>query len=108
MQTQVRVRPGDFILIAGLISEQENYSGSGPGINEPLFNTSKTTTTDTSELVVMLRPRVVVYVPPEENKNVVLAKANPVQAVSKQISNRSFLGSLSLDSLNPSLGNGGF
>lgn len=118
LQTQVRVRPGDYVLIAGLISEQENLSNSGPGITEPLFNSSRSTSTSTSELVVLLRPRVVVYVPPEKKSvpqpvvPVVVSKKEPVAfpntdpfAVRRATTApRPFLGSATLESLNPDLG----
>lgn len=61
LQTEIRVRPGDAILIGGLVSERESFQDSGPGFMEPLFSTSRTTIKETSELVFLLRPRVVVF-----------------------------------------------
>jgi type II secretory pathway component GspD/PulD (secretin) len=61
LQTQIRVRPGDAILIAGMVSESDNYNASGPGFLKPLFTTSRGAETDNSELVFLLRPRVVVF-----------------------------------------------
>lgn len=61
LTTQVRVRPGDSILIAGLVQEKDNYSSRGPGFMEPVIPDSRTATTENLELVFLLRPRVVVY-----------------------------------------------
>ena len=66
--TQVRVRPGDSILIAGLVRENDNFSSRGPGIMEPIFPDSRTATTDNLELVILLRPRVIVYTAPDDSK----------------------------------------
>ncbi len=66
LTTQVRVRPGDAVIIAGLVSETDNFSGSGPGFLKPLFNTSRASLTDNSELVFMLRPRVIIFDPVDE------------------------------------------
>jgi hypothetical protein len=63
LNTQVRVRPGDAILIAGLVREADRYSGSGPGFMKPLFNTARSAETENSELVFLLRPRVIAFVP---------------------------------------------
>lgn len=61
LQTEIRVRPGDAILIGGLVAERESFQDSGPGFMQPLFATSRTTIKEVSELVFMLRPRVVVF-----------------------------------------------
>ncbi len=61
LQTQVRVRPGDSLLIAGLVRESDNFDKSGPGLNQPLFPMSRSSQTSNSELVFLLRPRVVVF-----------------------------------------------
>jgi len=61
LQTEIRVRPGDAILIGGLVSERENYEDSGPGFMSPLLSTSRTATKQTTELVFLLRPRVVIF-----------------------------------------------
>jgi hypothetical protein len=61
LTTQVRVRPGDSILIAGLVQEKDNFSSRGPGFMEPVIPDSRTATTENLELVFLLRPRVVVY-----------------------------------------------
>lgn len=61
LQTQVRVRPGDSLLIAGLVREIDNFDKSGPGINEPIIPMSRSAKTANSELVILLKPRVVVF-----------------------------------------------
>ena len=63
LQTQVRVRPGDSLLIAGLVRERDNLDTNGPGMNEPIIPTSRTAQTDNVELVFLLKPRVVVFTP---------------------------------------------
>lgn len=64
VETSVRVRPGDSILIAGLVREQDTYDRAGPGFNQPILPTSRSTTVGNSELVFLLRPRVIVYKSP--------------------------------------------
>jgi hypothetical protein len=61
LQTQVRVRPGDSLLIAGLVRETDNFDKSGPGLNQPIIPMSRSAQTSNSELVFLLRPRVVVF-----------------------------------------------
>ena len=61
LQTQVRIRPGDSLLIAGLVRENDNFDKSGPGINEPFIPMSRSARTANSELVFLLRPRVIVF-----------------------------------------------
>lgn len=61
LQTQIRVRPGDAILIGGLVSEKSNFSDSGPGFMTPILTTSHAVTKTNTELVFLLRPRVVVF-----------------------------------------------
>ncbi len=62
LSTQVRSRPGDSILIAGLVRERDEYDVSGFGTNTPIIPTGRTGQTDNTELVILLRPRVVRYV----------------------------------------------
>ena len=66
LSTQVRIRPGDSLLIAGLVRETDNFSKSGPGIQEPLFPSERTAQTQNVELVFLLRPRVIVYTTPSK------------------------------------------
>jgi len=72
LSTQVRSRPGDSILIAGLVRERDEYDVSGLGTNTPIIPTGRTGQTDNSELVILLRPRVVRYV---DEKELALEKA---------------------------------
>lgn len=62
LQTAIRVRPGDAILIGGIVSEKDNFTESGPGFKTPLFSTARQGTAKNTELVFMLRPRVVSFV----------------------------------------------
>lgn len=61
VNTQVRARPGDSILIAGLVRERDQYDTAGPGANTPIVPTSRTGITNNTELVILLRPRVIRY-----------------------------------------------
>lgn len=61
LTTQIRVRPGDSVLIAGLVRENDNFDEEGPGFMEPIVPKSRTAQTENLELVIMLRPRVIVY-----------------------------------------------
>lgn len=61
LQTTVRVRPGDTLLIAGLVRESDRFTKEGPGLMDPIIPTSRSTTTANTELVFLLRPRVVVF-----------------------------------------------
>jgi hypothetical protein len=68
LTTQVRIRPGDSVLIAGLVTESDNFATSGPGVSRPLFPTSRSTNVENTELVVMLKPRVIAYVPEKDQE----------------------------------------
>ncbi len=61
LQTQIRVRPGDAILIGGLVSEKDDLSSSGPGFMTPLFTTNRVAKKTNTELVFLLRPRVIAF-----------------------------------------------
>lgn len=61
LTTQVRIRPGDSLLIAGLIRENDELDKSGPGLMNVLVPTSRRANTSNTELVFLIRPRVVVY-----------------------------------------------
>ena len=67
--TQVRIRPGDSLLIAGLVREVDNFGSSGPGFMEPIFPTSRTAEATNLELVFLMRPRVIVYTNPDEGEH---------------------------------------
>ncbi|WP_435640203.1 type II and III secretion system family protein [Micavibrio aeruginosavorus] len=68
LNTQVRVRPGDSVLIAGLVQESDNFNTNGLGLMEPVLPTNRSTVTSNQELVFLLRPRVVVYTNPDEGQ----------------------------------------
>lgn len=61
VSTQVRIRPGDSLLIAGLVRENDQYDSDGVGFDMPFFPTSRTVGTSNTELVFLLKPRVIVY-----------------------------------------------
>ena len=61
LTTQVRIRPGDSLLIAGLVRESDQFDEDGPGFKAPLIPTSRTATVSNTELVFLLKPRVIVY-----------------------------------------------
>lgn len=61
LTTQTRVRPGDSVLIGGLVRETDNFDSKGPGFMEPVLPDSRTAKTQNLELVIMMRPRVIVY-----------------------------------------------
>jgi hypothetical protein len=61
VNTQVRIRPGDSLLIAGLVRESDQFDKSGPGFSEPIIPTSRSTIINNRELVFLLKPRVIVY-----------------------------------------------
>ena len=66
LSTQIRIRPGDSLLIAGLVRENDQFDTSGPGFSKPLFPTSRSATVSNTELVFLLKPRVIVYTSEEE------------------------------------------
>ena len=68
LSTQIRMRPGDSVLIAGLVRENDQFDTSGPGFNRPFFPTSRNMRISNSELVFLLRPRVIVYTPESEGE----------------------------------------
>ncbi len=84
LTTQIRVRPGDSVLIAGLVRESDAYDKQGVGFMKPIIPTSRTTTTRNLELVFLLRPRVIVYTSPTEEQhfNAVKSYGDPKPAVS--------------------------
>lgn len=61
LSTQVRIRPGDSLLIAGLVRENDEFDSDGIGFDSPFFPTSRTVETSNTELVFLLKPRVIVY-----------------------------------------------
>lgn len=96
LQTQVRIRPGDSLLIAGLVRESDNFDKTGPGINAPILPISRTARTANTELVFLIRPRVIVFtaedaaprpgtdstasgIPPRVSSDTTLMGAEPAQ-----------------------------
>ena len=61
LSTQVRIRPGDSLLIAGLVRENDEFDKSGLGFDTPFIPTSRTGGVSNTELVFLLKPRVIVY-----------------------------------------------
>jgi hypothetical protein len=61
LQTQVRVRPGDSLLIAGLVREVDSADSEGLGVEKPIIPTSRTLQSNNVELVFLLKPRVLVF-----------------------------------------------
>ena len=61
LSTQIRIRPGDSLLIAGLVRENDQYDKSGPGFKEPILPISRSAAASNTELVFLLKPRVIVY-----------------------------------------------
>ncbi len=61
LETQVRIRPGDLLLIAGLVRETDTLDKEGIGSSEPSLPLSRAAQASNTELVFLLRPRVVVF-----------------------------------------------
>ena len=61
LTTQVRIRPGDSLLIAGLVRENDEFDKSGAGFDSPFLPTSRGVAVSNTELVFLLKPRVIVY-----------------------------------------------
>ena len=49
------------LLIAGLVRENDQFDSSGFGFNAPLVPTGRGVATNNTELVFLLKPRVIVY-----------------------------------------------
>jgi type II secretory pathway component GspD/PulD (secretin) len=61
LNTRIRVRPGDALIIGGIVSERDDYRREGLGLKSPLLPTFRATQARNSELVFMLRPKVIVF-----------------------------------------------
>lgn len=124
LKTQVRIRPGDSLLIAGLVRESDAFSETGPGLMKPAVPSSRTATTSNLELVFLLRPRVIVFTSPTEDEHFGAVrgaaaagrkKDEPAQdhkAQEKIVSPASYestplMGSVPVDILNPGAAGGG-
>ena len=108
LSSQIRIRPGDSLLIAGLVRENDQYDTSGPGFEEPFFPTSRRATVGNSELVFLLKPRVIVFTSEADQQRfsgVQGPSGAPVSSVFEPVqaqSQNSFpSGSLSPDLLDP-------
>lgn len=82
LNTQIRIRPGDSLLIAGLVRENDQYDRSGPGFKEPIIPTSRSATVSNTELVFLMKPRVIIYTsdthsPKAGPNGVIQQKMNP-------------------------------
>ena len=99
LSTQIRIRPGDSLLIAGLVRENDQFDKSGPGFSEPFFPTSRSESVANTELVFLLKPRVIVYT--SEGGNVMQNSMN--NGLSTRIDNNGNVGAIPVDLLDPSL-----
>ena len=77
--TQVRIRPGDSLLLAGLVRETDQFNKEGPGFNNPIIPTARSSQVSNVELVFLMKPRVIVYTTDPESgpvqKNIAKLKA---------------------------------
>ncbi len=80
LSTQVRIRPGDSLLIAGLVRENDQLDREGPGFAEPIIPTSREVSVSNDELVFLMRPRVVVYTSDRGNLPQESGILNPLDA----------------------------
>ncbi len=83
LTTQIRMRPGDSVLIGGLVRETDNFNSTGPGFMEPVLPSSRTATTQNLELVVLLRPRVIVYTPEDDSRYLKFVESKTQQKIAK-------------------------
>ena len=98
-------------MIAGLVSESDELDESGPGFQVPLFPTSRSSQVSNSELVFLLKPRVIVYTSEdvreaERKASIATASAKTTKpktsySVKDTTENNFPRGSIGLDSLNP-------
>lgn len=109
LTTQVRMRPGDSLLMAGFLRESDQFDTSGPGFNKPFFPTSRAAAVTNTELVFLLKPRVIVYtsedggrdVPAQNNSRVVSSTASGLTQAPLEREDEFPMGTLSKDALNP-------
>lgn len=103
LSTQIRIRPGDSLLIAGLVRESDQFDKTGPGFNAPIIPTSRGVEKTNTELVFLLKPRVIVYTSenasrgPQAPAGHGLKRRTPVASAGKFPS-----GSITTDMLDPS------
>lgn len=68
LETQIRIRPGDSLLIAGIIRERDNITRDGLGLMDAIIPMNRALENSNSELVFLLKPRVVVYTSGENHE----------------------------------------
>lgn len=101
LNTQIRIRPGDSLLIAGLVRESDQFDSTGPGFKAPLLPTSRSAEISNTELVFMIKPRVIVYT--SENAETRAAASPSVAPVRARAKETYPTGTISPDMLNPAL-----
>jgi len=97
LSTQVRIRPGDSLLIAGLVREVDEFDSSGPGFNAPIIPTSRGSSITNTELVFLLKPRVIVYTSEDVNKT----REKELQSEFNEALDPSAASDISVDLLDP-------
>ncbi len=83
LSTQIRIRPGDSVLIAGLVRESDEYDKSGAGFDSPILPISRTVKTSNTELVFLLKPRVIVYTSEEKISEIDLSSSDAPDPLKK-------------------------
>lgn len=99
LSTQIRIRPGDSLLIAGLVRENDQFDSSGPGFDTPLISTTREVRVSNTELVFLMKPRVIVYT--SENGGAGVALPESSEAPAATLESAYPAGSLPADLLNP-------
>lgn len=61
LTTQIRIRPGDALMVGGIVTERDDFASSGVGFMYPFLPWRESSATRNTELVFLLRPRVIVY-----------------------------------------------
>lgn len=104
LTTQIRIRPGDSLLIAGLVRENDQYDSDGPGFNAPVIPVSREVATTNTELVFLLKPRVIVYTAEDVTPKKKVTESKAYKSKKMDDAEQKFpSGSISKDMLNPSL-----
>lgn len=84
IETRVRARPGDTIVIGGIQRDTFTHDIEGvPGPGDSVVPTSKQKATSRSELVVTLRPRVVAFMSAQQHKAATAAQARDAATAAK-------------------------
>ncbi|HBR68626.1 MAG TPA: hypothetical protein DEA55_04535 [Rhodospirillaceae bacterium] len=98
LSTQIRIRPGDSLLIAGLVRENDQFDSSGPGFDTPLLSTTREVRVSNTELVFLMKPRVIVYTSESGGAGVTVPESSEAPAT---LESAYPAGSLPTDLLNP-------